>query len=74
MVPLQLGIPVGPEFLLLGLILLIVPFALAYWVYTDATRRDNDHAALWAIAVGGLGYLTFFGGILAFAVYLWDRE
>ena len=71
---LQLGIPVGPEFLLLGTIGLIVPFVLAYWVYNDATRRGNDSAALWAIAVGGLGYLTFFGGILAFAVYFWDRE
>jgi hypothetical protein len=26
------------------------------------------------IPAGGLGYPTSFGGILAFAVYLWDRE
>ena len=38
---LQLGIPVGPEFLLLGLVALIVPFALAYWVYTVVISRRS---------------------------------
>jgi len=77
MVPLQFGVPGGPELIIIGLIvllLLVVPFVLAYWVYTDATRRGNDNAALWALAVGGLTILTFFGGLLAFAVYIWDRE
>lgn len=74
MVPLQFGIPGGPELLILGLFGLILPFLFAYWVYTDAQRRGNDNAALWALAVGGLTFLTFFGGFLAFAVYLWDRE
>lgn len=77
MVPLQLGIPGGPELIIIGLIgvlALIVPFVLAWWVYNDAERRGNENAALWAIAVGGLTFLTFFGGILAFVVYLWDRE
>lgn len=77
MVPLQFGIPGGPELLIvgiLGLFFLIVPFVLAYWVYTDAESRGNDNAALWAIGVGALGFLTFFGGLLAFVVYLWDRD
>jgi len=77
MVLLQFGVPGGPELLILGIIallLLVVPFVLAYWVYTDATQRGNDNAALWALAVGGLTFLTFFGGILAFAVYIWDRQ
>lgn len=78
MVPVQLlsplQIPGGPELLIVALIFMIVPFAMAYWVYTDAERRGNDNAALWAVAVGGLTYLTFFGGFLALAVYLWDRE
>ena len=74
---LQLGVPGGPELFVLlaiGLLLLVVPFVLAYWVYTDANARGDDNAALWALAVGGLGFLTFFGGFLALAVYLWDRD
>lgn len=74
MVPLQFGVPGGPELLILGVFFLIVPFVLAYWVYTDAERRGEDNAALWALAVGALTFLTFFGGILALVVYIWDRE
>lgn len=76
-IPLQFAIPGGPEILVFGLIMLIyliVPFVLAYWVYNDADARGNENAALWAIAVGGLTFLTFFGGILALVVYLWDRD
>lgn len=71
---LQLGLPGGPELLVIGLFLLVVPFVMAYWVYTDASSRGNDNAALWAVAVGGLTYLTLFGGVLALVVYIWDRE
>lgn len=77
MVPLQFGIPGGPELLvilIIGLLFLILPFVFAYWVYTDAEQRGNENAALWALAVGGLTFLTFFGGLLALAVYIWDRE
>jgi lipid-A-disaccharide synthase-like uncharacterized protein len=77
MVPLQAGIPGGPELVIvgvIGLLLLVVPFVLAYWVYNDAQKRGNDNAALWALAVGGLTFLTLFGGLLALAVYIWDRE
>lgn len=73
MVPLQFPILGGPELLIVVLIFL-VPFALTYWVYTDATNRGNDKAALWAIGVGVLTLLTFFGGIIALVVYLWDRD
>lgn len=77
LVPAQFGVPGGPELLiilLIGLVFLLVPFVLTYWVYTDATRRGDDNAALWAVAVGGLTFLTFFGGLLALVVYVWDRE
>lgn len=74
MVPLA-GIPIGPELLIILMLALVaVPFVLAIWVYQDATERGNDSAAIWAILVGGLGFLTFFGGILAFVIYLLDRE
>lgn len=74
MVPLQMGMPGGPELLIIGLIFLIIPFVLAYWVYTDAEGRGNDNAALWALAVGVLTVLTFVGGVLALVVYLWQRD
>jgi hypothetical protein len=67
-------VPAGPELLILGVIFLILPFVLAYWVYTDAERRGKDNAAFWAIAVGGLTFLTLFGGLLTPAVYIWDRD
>lgn len=73
MVPLQFGMPGGPELLVVGLIFLIIPFGMAYWVYNDAEKRGEDNAALWALAVGGLTYLTLFGGVLAVAVYIWQR-
>lgn len=73
MFPLQFGVPGGPE-LIIVLLVLVVPLAMTYWVYNDATNRGNDKAALWAIGVGVLTLLTFFGGILAFVVYLWDHE
>lgn len=78
MVPLQFGFPGGPELLILFGLFLIVPvvlaFILAYWVYHDGAGRGDENAALWAVAVGGLTITTFFGGLLTFAVYLWQRE
>lgn len=71
---LQPGVPGGPELLIIGLFFLILPFVLAYWVYSDARSRENDNAALWALAVGGLTVLTLVGGILALVVYPWDRD
>lgn len=74
MVPLQFGIPGGPELLIIGVFLLIIPFVMAYWVFNDAEKRGEDNAALWALAVGALTFMTFFGGLLALAVYIWQRE
>ncbi|MFB6101593.1 MAG: hypothetical protein ABEJ73_03415 [Haloplanus sp.] len=73
MVPLQMGMPGGPELLIILVFFLLVPFAMAYWVYQDAAKRGDDRAAFWALAVGGLTYLTGIGGFLALAVYLWQR-
>ena len=79
MLPLQSGVPVGPEllimFLLIGLVIgLLIPLALGYFVYNDATNRGNDNAALWAVVVAGLTAVTFFGGLAALAVYIWQRD
>lgn len=74
MVVLQLGPPGGIELMIFGVFYLVVPFIMAYWVYNDAEKRSNDSAALWALAVGGLTYMTVFGGFLALAVYVWQRN
>lgn len=74
MFALQFGMPGGPELLILGVIFLIIPFGLAYWVYNDAESRGEENAALWAVAVGALTYLTLFGGLLTLVVYIWQRE
>lgn len=69
--------PVGPDFtsfLLVSLIGLLFTIGMAYWVYNDAEQRGNDNAALWALAVASLTILTFFGGFIALAIYLWDRD
>lgn len=65
------GPPPGAEFVLL--VWIVVPIVLAYWVFRDAQSRGNTQAPWWALAVGGLGYLTFFGGFLALAIYVWQR-
>lgn len=74
MVPLQFGMPGGPELVVLGLIFTIIPFFMAYWVYNDAENRGEENAAFWALAVGALTFMTFFGGLLALAVYIWQRD
>jgi hypothetical protein len=74
MLALQLGVPGGPELLLIAVLLVVLPFVMAYWVFNDAERRGEENAALWALAVGGLTVLTLFGGVLALAVYVWQRE
>jgi len=73
--PLQFGIPLGIGFLLLFVLVpIVLGFVLAYWVYNDAERRGDENATLWTLVVGVLTITTFFGGLLAFAVYIWQRE
>lgn len=74
MLVLQFGLPGGPELLVIGLLFLLLPFVLAYWVYNDAEGRSEDNPALWALAVGALTVMTFFGGFVALAVYIWQRD
>jgi hypothetical protein len=75
MVPIQIGgIPGGFELLIVGTIWIIVPLALAYHVYTDGVKRGEGKPELWALAVAGLGYLTLFGAVAAYAIYVWQRE
>ena len=72
---LQLGIPGGPELLIVGLIFLIIPFVFAYWVYNDAEKRGEENAALWAV-VAGLASIVGspIAGLLVVVVYVWQRD
>lgn len=68
--PLQLGIPGGPELLVLLLITLLVVLP-AYYVYNDATKRNNQNRTLWTVAtiIGGL-VGSIFGALLVVVLYL----
>ncbi|QLD85408.1 hypothetical protein HWV23_06585 [Natronomonas halophila] len=75
MLALQLGIPGGPELLLLGLLFLILPFVFAYYVYTDAEERGEENAALWAVVAGVVSFIASpFAGLLVVIVYIWQRD
>ncbi len=69
--PLQFGVPGGPELLiifLIGLVLIALP---AYFVYNDATKRNNENATLWTVAtiIGGL-VGSILGALLVVVLYL----
>jgi hypothetical protein len=74
MVPLQLGVPGGPELVVLLLIALI-PIAIGFAMYQYANSRGDENAALWAVvaAVASL-VATPLGGLLVFVVYVWQRD
>ncbi|MFB6205477.1 MAG: hypothetical protein ABEJ05_02975, partial [Haloglomus sp.] len=75
---LPLQIPGGIELFLILLLFVVfgvvIPLALGYYVYTDANRRGEENATLWAIAVGGLTAVGFVVGIVVFVVYILQRE
>lgn len=77
MLPLQFGIPGGVELLIIGFILfsLVIPLALAYYIYTDAESRGMENGALWAV-VAGLACIvaTPIGGLVVLVVYMMERD
>lgn len=68
--PLQLGIPGGTELLVILLITLLVVLPV-YYVYNDATKRNNENRTLWTVAtfIGGL-VGSIFGALLVVILYL----
>ena len=78
MLPLQFGVPGGPELLIVLLIFLIGPvvgFVLAYYIYTDAEKRGEENGALWAV-VAGLASVaaTPLAGLVVLFVYVLQRD
>lgn len=69
--PLQLGMPGLPELLVILLVTLLAIVLPAYYVYTDATKRNNENRTLWTVAtvLGGL-VGSIFGALLVVVLYL----
>lgn len=71
LLPLQFGIPGGPELLVIFLITLLVIVLPAYFVYRDATKRNNENRTLWTVATIFGGLLgNIFGALLVVILYL----
>ena len=75
MLPIQFGIPGGPEVLIFLLIGPVIGVALAYYIYTDAEKRGEDNGPLWAV-VAGLASVAAspLGGLIVLFVYVLQRE
>ncbi|WP_255151291.1 hypothetical protein [Halorarius halobius] len=64
---LQMGVPVGPELLVLNL---LVAAIVAYFTYRDAEKRPGVNAALWAGVMGLASLLlSLVGFLVVFAIY-----
>lgn len=64
---LQLGIPGGPEIIVLNVIVAIVVGA---FTYRDASRRPGVNATLWALVMAAASLLlNLLGFLLVFAAY-----
>ena len=74
MLPIQFGIPGGPELLIFLLIGPVIGVALAYYIYTDAEKRGEDNGPLWAV-VAGLASVAAspLGGLIVLFVYVLQR-
>lgn len=60
-------------YLIGALVLLLITIGIVYWVYKDASKRENNEL-LWTIGVGGLFFLFPPVGILALIVYVIIRN
>ncbi|WP_435067467.1 hypothetical protein [Haloplanus sp. C73] len=70
MVPLQFGVPGGPELLILFLVFglwFIVPLAISVLIYRDAADRGSGHALAWAVG-------AFFGSVVVWILYYVVRD
>jgi hypothetical protein len=69
---LPIQIPGGPE--LLVVVLLVLPSIIAaYLTYRTGTAAGDPRARLWAAAIGVLTVFGLVPGVVALAVYSYDR-
>ncbi|NUC74090.1 hypothetical protein HTZ84_17580 [Haloterrigena sp. SYSU A558-1] len=60
---------IDPTILLaIGVVFLLISIGIGYWVYKDASKRENNEL-VWAFGVTGLLFLTGIFGIVALVAY-----
>ncbi|MFB6108222.1 MAG: hypothetical protein ABEJ82_05185 [Haloplanus sp.] len=67
---LQVGVPGGPELLVVLLVLLLsfgVPLVVSIFVYRDAKGRNSRHALAWGVG-------AFFGSLVVWILYFVVRD
>lgn len=68
--PLQAGLPVSPELLLIVLVAAVqlAPALIVVWyIYRDAQGRNSDHALAWTVG-------ALFGGPIVWVLYFVVRD
>ena len=54
--------------LAVSLVFLVITIGVAYWIYKDASKRENNEL-LWALGTAGLLFLFFPLGVVAAIAY-----
>lgn len=72
-VALQIGLPGGPELVILVLIFALLAVVVGRWVYRDARARGSDWAWQWAVGIIFLFFLGLVPGVLGVLVYVLVR-
>lgn len=67
------AVPGAPELLVL-LLIFVIPFGMAYWVYADAKDRGNEYAASWAATVFFTSLFYLVPGVIVIGLYQVVRE
>lgn len=63
-------VAIDPTIVIAGfIVLLVISIGVGYWVYKDASNRDNNEL-LWGIGVGALLFLFPILGIIALVAYV----
>lgn len=70
---LQLGLPGGPELLVVLLVVLLVAGVVGRWIYRDARARGSGWAWQWAVGIVLLFLVGLVPGLLGVVIYLLVR-
>ena len=73
MVPLQFGIPGGPELLITLLIFFVVFGLIGRWVYNDAKSRGSEWAWQWGVGIAFLFLVGLIPGMFGIIIYFLIR-
>lgn len=74
LIPLQFGVPGGPELFIILIIFLIPGVLVGRWIYRDASKRGSDWAWQWAVGIVFLFLAGLVPGLLGVIIYLLVRS